>query len=264
MNRTTTMKSIMKIAASALLALALVPANASAFRVYSPNVTPDETAIGFWGEATGEGGTGAGKKPESKRAQIELRHTFYDRLDLGAAAVAESGASGNGGEDIGYSRFKLRAVMQVTEKKAHFVDFGVYMDYQLMNSAIRSTIPDYLNIFLLFEKDFDAWHMTVNPGIRKNMSIVAGTQDNVAEYQAEAKYHLDPLFNPGVQAYGINLGEWTKFSAAGDQLHYAGPAFDGSLPEVGGFTVHYEGALLFGLSPASYNVLANGVLEIRF
>lgn len=260
MNRPS-MKNILRLSAAALLALALIPAKASAYHVYSPNVTPGETAVSGWGEATGGGDSGNTNKPSSRRVQAELRHTFYDQLDLGAALVGESGASSGGGEEIGYSRLKVRAVMQVTRPKEHFVDFGIYMDYQHMSSTLSSSIPNYLNVFLLFEKDFETWHMTFNPGIRKNMSTVAGAQDNVAEYQAEYKYHLYKMFNPGIQAYGVNLGTWNEL---GNQLQYAGPAFDGNLPEFGGFTVHYEGALLFGLSSASNSVLANGVLEIRF
>ena len=252
-----TMKITLKTIFAALLALAIIPADAFALRVYSPNVTPDESAAGFWTESAGEAGGGS-KKPESRRVQLEVRHTFYDRLDLGAAAVGESGA---GGEGIGYSRFKMRAVMQVTDTKAYFADFGVYADYQIMSSSIRSSIPDYLNIFLLFEKDFETWHLSFNPGIRKNMSQLAGAPDNVAEYQMEAKYHMDPAFNPGMQAYGINMGEW---NAPGNQLQYAGPAFDGTLPPLSGYTLHYEGAVLFGLSRESYTVFVNGALEIRF
>ncbi len=256
------MKNILRVSAAALLALVLVPANASAYHVYSPNVTPGETALSGWGEvAGGEGESGSGKKPESKRLQVELRHTFYDQLELGAALVGESGATSDGGEGIGYSRAKVHAVMQVTQPKAHFVDFGLYMDYQHMSSTISSSTPDYLNVFLLFERDFDTWHMTFNPGIRKNMSTVAGAQDNVAEYQAQYKYHLYTLFNPGIQAYGVNLGGWNNLT---NQLHYAGPAFDGNLPQFGGITVHYEGALLIGLSSASNSLLVNGVMEIRF
>lgn len=256
------MKSIQRVSAAVLMVLALIPANALAYHVYSPNVTPGETAVSGWGEATGgEGNSGANKKPESKRIQGELRHTFYDQLELGGALVAESGATSSGGEGIGFSRIKVRAVMQVTQPKTHFVDFGVYMDYQHMSSTISSSTPHYLNVFLLFEKDFDTWHMIINPGLRKNMSTVAGAQDNVAEYQAEAKYHLYELFNPGIQAYGVNMGTWNALT---DQMQYAGPAFDGNLPEFGGFTVHYEGALLFGLSSTSNNLLMNGVLEIRF
>lgn len=253
------MKNIQRISAAALLALALMPATASAYRVYSPNVTPDETAVSGWGEASG--GESSNNKPESKRLQAGLRHTFYDQMEIGAALVGESGAASSGGEGIGFSRIKMHAVMQVTQPKARFVDFGVYMDYQHMNSTISSSVPHYLNVFLLFEKDFDTWHMIVNPGLRKNMSTIAGAPDNVAEYQAEYKYHFDALLNPGIQAYGVNLGGWNELS---NQLQYAGPAFDGSLPEIGGFTVHYEGALLFGLSSASNSVLINGVLEIRF
>ncbi len=254
------MKNMLRLSAAALLALALMPANAAAYRVYSPNVTPDETAISGWGEATAGEGSGS-NKPESKRIQAELRHTFYDKLELGVAGVGESGASSSGGEGIGYSRLKARAVMQVTDKKAHFVDFGVYMDYQHMSSTMSSSTPHYFNLFLLFEKDFDTWHVTFNPGIRKNMSTIAGAQDNVAEYQAEYKYHFLSWFNPGVQAYGVNMGGWNALT---NQLQYAGPAFDGSLPAFGGFTVHYEGALLAGLSTASNNLIVNGVLEIRF
>lgn len=253
------MKNILRISAAALLALTLMPAKASAYHVYSPNVTPGETAISGWGEASG-GGAGD-KKPESKRLQVGLRHTFYDQLELGAALVGESGASSSGGEGVGFSRIKMHAVMQVTKPKQHFVDFGVYMDYQHMNSAISSSTPHYLNVFLLFEKDFDTWHLIFNPGLRKNMSTIVGMPDNVAEYQAEYKYRFDTLFNPGIQAYGVNLGGWSELS---NQLQYAGPAFDGNLPEIGGFTVHYEGALLFGLSSASNSVLINGVMEIRF
>lgn len=261
MNRLS-MKNILGFSAAALMTLALIPAKADAYHVYSPNVTPNETAVSGWGEATGGGDSGGStKKPESKRMQVELSHTFFDQLELGAALVAESGASSSGGEEIGYSRFKVRSVWQITQPKEHFVDFGVYVDYQKMSSTISNSIPDYLNVFLLFEKDFDTWHMTINPGIRKNMSTVAGAQDNVAEYQAEYKYHLDKLFNPGVQAYGVNLGEW---SALSNQLHYAGPAFDGDLPPFEGFTIHYEGAVLIGLSSASNTTLINGVLEIRF
>lgn len=258
MNRLS-MKNILRISAAAFLALALVPAKASAYHVYSPNVTPGETALSGWGEASG--GESSNNKPESKRLQVELRHTFYDQLELGGALVGESGATSGGGEGIGFSRIKVHAVMQVTQPKEHFVDFGVYMDYQQMNNTISSSIPHYLNVFLLFEKDFDTWHMIVNPGMRKNMSTIAGAQDDVAEYQAEYKYHFHPLFNPGIQAYGVNLGKWNELM---NQLHYAGPAFDGNLPELGGFTVHYEGALLMGLSSASNNVIVNGVLEIRF
>lgn len=253
------MKNIMQVIFGALLALAIIPADAFALRVYSPNVTPEETAIGFWIESAGEGG--GGKKPESRRVQLEMRHTFINnRLELGAVAVAESGAGGNAGEGVGYSRLKMRAVMQVTETKAYFADFGVYMDYQIMSSSIRSSIPDYLNILLLFEKDFATWRLSFNPGIRKNMSQAAEAPDNVAQYQMEAKYHMDPAFNPGIQAYGVNMGEW---NAVGNQLQYAGPAFDGTLP-LDGYAIHYEGAALFGLSPSSYTVFVNGALEIRF
>ena len=257
------MKNILRLSAAAVLAAALMPANAAAYRVYSPNLTPGETAVSGWGEFTGgEGYSGSGKKPESKRLQAELRHTFYDQLDLGAALVGESGASSSGGgEGIGYSRLKARAVMQVTQKKAHFVDFGIYMDYQHMSSSMSSSTPHLLNVFLLFEKDFDTWHLTFNPGIRKNMSNVAGAQDNVAEYQAEYKYHFLSWFNPGIQAYGVNMGEWNALT---NQFQYAGPAFDGNLPPFGIFTVHYEGALLAGLSTASNNMIINGTLEIRF
>ncbi len=249
------------IAALILAALALAPGSALAYRVYSPNVTPDETALGFWGEATGE--SASTNKPESKRGQVELRHTFLERLDLGVAAVAESGA-GSTPESIGYSRLKVRGVWQITEPKAHFLDLGLYADYQIISGSIRDRVPDYLNVFVLLEKDFGTWYVNFNPGIRKKMSNVAGVDDNVAEYQAGFKYRYHPLFNPGIEAYGVNVGEWGKFSDTGQQVQYAGPAFHGDLPKWQGFTVHYEGALLMGLTKASYDVLANGVLEIRF
>ncbi len=254
-------KNMLRISAVALLALALMPASASAYHVYSPNVTPGETAVSVWGEASGGEDSAGNKQPESKRMQVELRHTFYDRLDLGAGVVGETGASGNAGEDIGYSRLKARAVMQVTDKKTHVVDFGIYMDYQHMSSTMSSSTPHYFNLFLLFEKDFDTWHVNFNPGIRKNMSTIAGAQDNVAEYQAEYKYHFLSWFNPGIQAYGVNMGEWNALS---NELQYAGPAFDGNLTEIGGFTLHYEGAVLMGLSTASKNMIINGVVELRF
>lgn len=262
-----TAKLINALLASALFAVALPPAPALAYKVYSPIITPGETALELWGEASGEHSINGNKQPESKRATAELRHTFFERLDLGFGLVAESGANvsaGSEGESMGFSRVKLRGLYQVTEKNAHFIDAGIYVDYQNMQGTVRNTTPDYLNVLLLFEKDFDAFSVSLNPGVRKTLSYIPGKQDNIATYQAGFKYRWRPLFNPGVEIFGIDLGPWDNFRPNEQQRHNGGPMFSGRLPDIYGYTVHYEGALLFGLTTYSTGMIANGVLEIRF
>ncbi len=246
-------------------ALLITPSTAFAYKVYSPIVTPDETAVEFWGDATGESTSSGAKKPEYKRGHVELRHTFFDRLDLGIWMVAESGAGGTsaggeGAESMGYSRTKVSALYQITDKGAHFVDAGIYLDYQKFKDSLPN--DDFLNVSLLFEKDFGGYVLNFSPGIRKQMT--AGMEiPEVATYAAGFKYRYHELFNPGFEAYGISLGQWGNFAPSSEQQQNAGPAFYGELKDFYGYKIGYQGAILFPLTTNSATI-ASGVLEIKF
>jgi len=254
------------IGAAIAAALIFTPSVALAYKVYSPIVTPDETAASFWGEATSENTNGSTKQPESKRAQAAVKHTFFDRLELGLWAVGESGANGaaaggEGAESMGYARTKVHTLYQITDKGAHFADAGIYLDYQKFKDSLPN--DDYLNVVLLLEKDFGDYVLNLNPGIRKQMTTGMEIQET-ATYQAGFKYSLHELFNPGIEAYGILLGQWGNFIPMKGQQHNAGPAFYGELKELFGHKVAYQGALLFGLTTGSRSLIASGIVEIKF
>ncbi len=149
----------------------------------------------------------------------------------------------------------------LTEPGKYWLDFSIFAEY---SAAPHGSAADSATIGGLFQKQDMKWLHTLNLYWEKEVGPNAGTADTFL-YAWQTRYLLDPLFQPGIEAYG-QIDDLSHPGPFNEQQFRAGPMFAGSyrLGEIlGRGKLKYEVGYLFGATTATEQGTLRTRLELE-
>jgi hypothetical protein len=163
------------------------------------------------------------------------------------------------GGSVIYDAFEWENRFQLLEPGAHWLDLGVVAEFEA--PADRSEGYEIL-IGPLTQKSFGPWQLNMNVLFEGRIDAASGGATELG-YQWQLKYRWKPKLEFGVQALG-DVGPWNAWEPASEQPHLLGPAIFGRLPLGSRERLHYDMALLFGLTSASPDARFRLQVEFEF
>lgn len=245
-----TIPAVLAVAA----AMAYLPPAACAgpaAKVYSPIVEYGETELEFRG-----GYVEDDNHPEDGRQQyvVAIGHGIMPRWFTEAVLQYET----TPGESLDLDEVKWENIIQLTPTGQYFLDLGLYAEYVHKpddNSA------DKVEIGPMFQYELGSVQLNLNSIFEREVGDGARGPTELT-YAFQAKYRGNPLFEPGLQAFG-ELGEWDDWAASNQQEHNLGPAFFGKIKR-GGYAIKYNAAWLVGMTTATPDNTIRFELEIEY
>ena len=224
------------LAAFALSRLsATLPATAGpADHVYSPVVEEGEREVEFQ--------SGRSKARDGTRASAHSLALGWGATSWWSTEVAAKWHQQTG-ESFGFDAWEWENRFQLAPTGKYPIDVGLLLEIErprdrsegyeikwgpLLQAELSPSVQANLN--LLLEK-----HVRVSGGGAAELG-----------YQWQLKYRWQPVLEFGLQGFG-DVGPWKDWEPASEQPHVAGPAVFGRF-KVGAQHIHYEAAMLFGLS----------------
>ncbi len=130
---------------------------------------------------------------------------------------------------------------QLTEQGKYWVDFGLYMEYEL---SLEDKHADKVETKILLEKSLINFTHTFNINFEQEVGRHT-TADLEGGLAWSSRYKLSKVFEPGFE-YHVDFGELSQLRSFHEQKHQSGPVFYGKFGKV-----KYDVGYLFGLSDAS-------------
>ena len=242
-------------AITALLLLSSWPAAGQAVTVYSPIVEQGEAAIEYQMDYNRDGDPAVNR---GSRHQFEAGYGITDRWKTALSAVYVDQPAGG----YTYDRLKWENIYQLFEQGEHWLDAGLYVEYQAPDAKRHA--PDVLEFQLLLQKSlpgdgaFPAMRHTLNLVLKRELGALAtrGTGFGLAW---QSMWSLSDAFRPGFEYYG-EPGLINNFNAPQQQSHQLGPVISGEI----GRSLEYQLGWLYGLTRTSINGLFKLVVEYKF
>lgn len=240
-----------------LLSLAIliaVPAAAWArhLKVYSPNIY-QETAVEYqvdYFAGTPLDSSGLYSREGSARHSLEFEYSISDRWQVGLYGDFEHPKGGR----WHYVQTRLESIYRLFEPGERFLDAALYFEYEAPQRDYGDS--DELEMKALLQKDIGRWTFIANPTFVKELDTDEGIE---LEYSNGIYYRFKPLFTPGIEFFG-KMGEIGNFKSPGRQDHSLGPVVVMKLPN----RVTLNAGVIFGLTPASDDVVLKSIIEYEF
>lgn len=246
------------VTAAALITLGLVSAPRQAqagFKVYTPYVEYHEFEIEYRPSVTVDGDDA---KDNEQKHLVGFGYgvTEWWFTEIYAEWEREAGA----GEETSFEAFEWENKFQLTDPGEYWADLGVLVEYERTDD---SNAPDKIELAFLAAKGVGSFDLAYNLIIEREVGTNAS--DDVVLAQAfQAKYRLDPAFEPGIELY-------SEFGAIGDmpgtdeQEHFIGPVVEGKIP-LGdtGTKLKYNVGYMFGLTDETPDSTVKAVIELEF
>jgi hypothetical protein len=236
------MRRILFGAVVALIAASSAVTGARAdFRVKYPDAEPGEFEIENIG-SYGQDFRKAFNSEQSHTLEFEYGVNNFWKPEL---EFEFSRAPGPGNKTV-FSQITLENVFQFTERGQYWADAGFFAEFG--KSTLNHT-PDETTFGPIFRKEIAGTVNTVNLFIEKDIGGFSNGRPNF-QYAWETRIALGSLIEPGIQAYG-QPGPVGHFLPIGMQDHRIGPQLFADWHELGPGTLHTNGGVLFGLTPAA-------------
>lgn len=163
------------------------------------------------------------------------------------------------GGAVRYDAFEWENRFQLLEPGAHWLDLGVVAELEV--PADKSEGYE-LAVGPLTQKSFGAWQVNANVIFEGQIDAATASATELG-YQWQVKYRWKPTLEFGAQGLG-DVGPWNAWEPASEQPHVMGPAVFGRLRLGERERLHYDAALLFGLTSASPDVRFRMQIEYEF
>jgi hypothetical protein len=137
---------------------------------------------------------------------------------------------GEGGE---FEALEWENIFLLTEPGQHWLDVGLFAEYEYSLEGG----PDAIIVGPLLQKEFGRVQANFNPFVEREIGDGAADEFEYL-YALQLKWRLNPLFEPGLQAFGE------------EDSHRIGPAMFGTLRSFGR-EFKYDAAILFGTGSAA-------------
>jgi len=232
-----------------------LPGELYAAKVYSPLVHQGEVEIEYQFDSNIDNNPAVNK---SSKQQFEFGYGITDRWQSALNAVYLD----QPGTGLMLDRLKWENIYQLFEKAEHWLDAGLYFEYQRPDS--KSSGPDVAEAKLLLQKSIDAAQYgppmkhTLNLTLKKELGSLA-TQGAALSYAWQSNWKVNEAFRPGFEAFG-NMGPVGNLNSPKQQSHLLGPVISGEIADMFEFQAGY----LFGLTRKSVNGLIKIAIEMKF
>jgi len=236
------MRCILSRAVLALIAASGVMTGARAdFRVKYPDAEPGEFEmenIGSYGQDFRK----AFNSEQSQTLEFEYGVNNFWKPEL---EFEFTRAPGPNNKTV-FSQITLENVFQFTERGQYWADAGFFAEF---GKTMVGHTPDETTFGPIFRKEIAGTVNTVNLFIEKDLGGFSNGR-SIFQYAWETRIALGTLIEPGIQAYG-QPGPVGHFLPIGMQDHRIGPQLFADWHELGPGTLHMNGGVLFGLTPAA-------------
>ncbi len=243
--------AVLLAAAATGLASLAAPAPARAVdTIYSPIIEQGERAIELRSHAdfdsarVHDGG-------EQHKLELEYAPLAWWKTEAFVAWESEPGGPRRATE------LAWENIFQLTPQGEYWADLGALIEYA---HALPRQNDDALELALLGEKAVGRSVVTVN--LRAARALTGGAATEL-EYATRWRWRWREVLEPGVELHG-GLGQWGEFGSWREHSQQAGPAFYGRVRTGNRAKLHYEGALLCGLTHESPDLTARLQLEYEF
>jgi hypothetical protein len=227
---------------SAIFALAIAPTDALAdFKVKLPDAEAGEFEIETVG-SYGRSGNPATNNEQSFVHELEYGVNNWWRTGL----EFETGRDPGPGNHLKFNQMTWENWLVLGERGQYWVDAALFAEY---GHGMLANTPDEVTAGPIFRKEFLGAANTVNLFFEKEIGSFASGHTNFS-YAWETRLMTGWLLEPGFQAYG-QPGPVGHFVSLSEQDHRIGPQVFGEIHDLGPATLHFNGGVLFGLTPAA-------------
>ena len=236
------MRCILFRAVSVLIAASGAMASARAdFRVKYPDTEPGEFEIeniGNYGQDFRKAFNG--EQSHSLEFEYGVNNFWKPELEFEFARTP-----GPGNKTV-FSQITLENVFQFTERGQYWADAGFFAEF---GKTMLGHTPNETTFGPIFRKEIAGTIDTLNLFIEKDLGGFSNGRPNF-QYAWETRIALGSVIEPGIQAYG-QPGPFGHFAPVSQQDHRIGPQLFADWHQLGPGTLHMNGGLLFGLTPAA-------------
>ena len=159
--------------------------------------------------------------------------------------------------------YEFENVFQLTEHGEHWLDAGIFAELEHNRLEHKNTLV----LGPMFQKETQHTQTNLNIYWKHRLSAAPPALDgdesderNELEYQVQWKYNLNARFQPGVQVFG-SLGDPAHLHS--EELR-VGPGFFGRVSLGNGKSLHYNAAILAGMTQRTPNTTLRFQLEYEF
>jgi hypothetical protein len=209
------------------------------FRVKYPDAEPGEFEI----ENIGNYGQDPRKAFNSEQSHTLEFEYGVNNFWKPEAEFEFSRAPGPGNKTV-FSQITLENVFQFSGQD--WIDTGFFAEF---GKAMVGQTPNETTFGPIFRKEIAGTINTVNLFIEKDLGRFSNGRPSF-QYAWETRFALGTPIEPGIQAYG-QPGPFSHFAPLGQQDHRIGPQLFTDWHQLGPGTLHMNGGLLFGLTPAA-------------
>jgi hypothetical protein len=241
-------RSVGTVALGILLCLAGAGAARADFKVFAPDVNQGELAVETIGDL-GFDRDPAKSGERSYTADVEYGVTNWWRPEL------EIEFNRAPGPDQGtlFNQVTWENLFQFTERGHYWLDAGFFAEYG--QSLLKNT-PNVTTLGPILRKDFWGTSNTVNLFLEKELgrhaagrvTFLYAWETRIDAWTIELGDHFLAVA-PGFQFFG-QPGAFGHFARWSQQDQRGGPQLFGDLFNIGPGTLHWNGGVLFGLTPA--------------
>jgi len=233
----------------------LTPSTASAtHKIYSPYVELGEAELELRGHTTDDDDPA---KDSQEKYKIEFGYGVTEKWFTSVFGEIEEEQPDN---ELEWEATAWENIFQLTDQGRYFVDFGVYLEYELTH---ESNTPDKVEAKLLMEKPTGGFSHTMNLIWEHEVGSNAASGTGFG-YAWRTKWHYNPKFEPALEIYG-DLGKWDNLDSRDNTDQRAGPVIGGEFAkQADGSKWVYELGYLFGFTDAAPDGTLKFLIEYEF
>jgi hypothetical protein len=226
----------------AILASTAVPTDALAdFKVKLPDAEAGEF------ELETVGSYGRSGNPDTDNEQFFVHELEYGVNNWWRTGLEfETGRDPGPGNHLKFNQMTWENWFVLGERGEYWLDAALFTEY---GHGMLANTPDEITVGPLLRKEFLGTANTVNLLFSKDVGSYAAGRA-VFSYAWETRFQTGWLIEPGFQAYG-EPGPVGHFSPISEQDHRIGPQLFADIHDFGPGTLHANGGMLFGLTPAA-------------
>jgi len=220
-----------------------------ASKVYTPAVVQGEWELEF------RGGYQRWRNQDGNRERQLVGDVGYAFTSWWKSELA-TGYTKLPGESWVHDETEWENIFALTEPGRYWLDSALFAEYARDHAGHRNL----LEIGPLLQKDIGSVQANLNFLFVREFASSAEPGAGI-EYAAQLKWRGNPLFEPGVQAFG-GIGRTNQFGR--NTNHRLGPAFFGQMRAGDRQKLRYDAAVLFGLNNNSADTTIRCTLEYEF
>jgi hypothetical protein len=226
----------------AILGVAVVPNTAWAdFKVKLPDAEAGEF------ELETVGSYGRSGNPDTDNEQLFVHELEYGVNDWWRTGLEfETGRNPGPGNHLKFNQLTWENWFVLGERGQYWLDAALFAEY---GHAMLAHTPDEITVGPILRKEFLGTANTVNLFFSKDIGPNASGHTNFS-YAVETRFLTGWIVEPGFQAYG-QPGPVGNFAPVSEQDHRIGPQLFADIHDFGPGTLHVNGGILFGLTPAA-------------